>query len=74
MIFDRVDAQADDLAIAFFELGFQSGQVAKFGRTYWREVFRVLEQHGPLVTNPLMEIDGPFRGVGRKIRCLGIDS
>ena len=41
VIFDRIDAQADYFAIAFFELGFQASQVTKLGCTDRREVLRV---------------------------------
>ncbi len=69
-----VDTEADDLAIAFFELRLQAGHVTEFGGADGGEVFGVREQNCPAVAHPLVEIDGSLGGFGGEVGGLVVDS
>jgi len=66
----RIDAQADDLAVALRELRLELGHVAELGRANGGEVLRVREQDGPPVPDPLVEVDLAFGGLRREVRRL----
>src|SRR5436305_15018231 len=68
MVFDRIDAEPDDLHISFVELGLEACHVAKLGRADGREVFRVREQYAPAVSKPLVKLDSALGRLGSKIR------
>src|SRR5205823_1256011 len=71
VIRDRVYAEADDLAVAFFELLLHAGQVTQFGSADGREVFRMREEHAPGIANELVEADASLSGfrleIGRRV-------
>src|SRR5215469_1317689 len=68
----RVDAQADDLAIALSELGLQAGHVTKLGRAYRSEILGVRKQNRPTIPDPLVKIDFALGGFSGKVRSFGI--
>src|SRR5262249_23283004 len=68
VVFDRIDAQSDDLRIAFVELRLHLRHVAQLGRAHGREVFRVREEDRPRVADPLMKANAPLRSLGFEIR------
>ena len=74
VIFDWVDAQADDLCVALVELRLQPRHVAELGRADRREVLGMREQYRPAIANPAMEVDRALGCLGREIRRFGIDS
>ena len=74
VIVDRVDRQPDDLRVALVELGLDLGEVAKLGGAHRREVLRMREQDRPLVADPVVEVDRPFRGLRREIGCFVADA
>src|SRR5262249_35102486 len=47
VVSDGINAESDDLGIAFIELGLEFGHVAQFGRTYRREIFWMRKQYRP---------------------------
>jgi hypothetical protein len=55
VIVDRIDTEADDLAVAPFELGLELCHIAEFGRAYRCEVFGMREQPCPLISDPLVK-------------------
>ena len=69
MVVDGVDGEADDLDAPAIELRLDLGHVTKLGRAHGGEVPRVREQHGPRVTDSVVEADSPFRGVRLEVRC-----
>src|SRR5678816_816038 len=71
VLVDRVDAEADDLDIAFVEVGFELGHIAELGCAYRRKVFRVREQDRPLVPNPVMKTNPTFGCFGLEVRSDG---
>jgi hypothetical protein len=60
MIVDRIDAKADDLAVALLELRLELSHVAELGRADRREVLGMGEQHAPRVAHPFVEADQAF--------------
>jgi hypothetical protein len=74
VVVDRIDAQAKDLAVPRGKFRLESGHVAKFRRTDWREIFRVRKQDGPAVADPLVELNRPLRGFGYEIGGFVVDS
>jgi len=54
---DRVDREADDLRVALVELALDARHVAELGGADRREVLGMREEHGPPVTDPLVELD-----------------
>src|SRR6516165_3929790 len=74
MVTDRIDAEADDLAVTLVELRLQPCHIAELGRADRREILRMREQDRPSVADPLMKVDFPFRGLGGEVRSRGIDS
>jgi hypothetical protein len=74
VVVDRIDAQADDLAVALGELRLQPGHVAELGRAHGGEVLRVREQDGPGVPDPLVEVDPALRRLRREVRRLVSDA
>src|SRR5215472_18735128 len=70
---ERVDADPDDLAVALLELRRDPGHVAELGGAHRREVLRMGEQGRPAVADPLVELDGPLRGVRGEVRSLAVD-
>src|SRR5215469_6631088 len=74
MVADRVDAEADDLAISFLKFRHQSGHITELGCADRSEVLRMGEQDRPPVADPVMEIDSPLRRLRSEVRGLGIDS
>ena len=65
---------SNDFAITFLEFRDEARHVAEFGRANRREVFRMRKQDSPAVTDPIMKIDGAFRGLGSEVRRVRIDS
>ena len=74
VIGDRVDADAEDLAVALGELVVQAGHRAQFGGAHRGEILRVRTEDGPAVADPLMEVDGALGGLGGEVWCGAIDS
>ena len=74
MVADSVDADAEDLAVAFLELRFQARHVSELRRADRREVLGVREQDGPTVADPLVEVDPTFGGIGVEVGSFVIDS
>src|ERR1700722_14705108 len=64
----RVDRESDDLDVPPVELGLDLGHVAQLGRADRREVLRMREQDRPRVTDPLVEVNRPLRGLGGEVR------
>ncbi|MCY1350079.1 hypothetical protein D9M69_363020 [compost metagenome] len=62
VVADRVDGKAHHLGVALVELGLEPGHVAQLGGADRGEVLRVGEQDGPLVADPLVEVEGAFGG------------
>ena len=73
MVTDRVDAEPDDLAMAFLELRHQPSHITELGRADRREILRMGEQDRPAVTDPVMEIDGALCRLRGEVRSLRID-
>jgi hypothetical protein len=73
MIGDRVDAQRDDFGVTLLEVGLQARHVAELGRADGREVLRMREENGPVIADPIVEVDFAFRGVGAEVWGLGVD-
>ncbi|MNP40369.1 hypothetical protein D3C76_1340070 [compost metagenome] len=67
MVADRVDGKAHHLGVALVELRLELGQVAQLGGADRGEVLRVGEQDGPLVADPLVEVEGAFGAFGGEI-------
>ncbi|MCY1415612.1 hypothetical protein D9M71_311030 [compost metagenome] len=67
VVADRVDGQADHLGIALVELGLELGHVTQLSGADRSEVLRVGEQDGPLIADPLVEVDRAFGGFGGEI-------
>ena len=74
VIFDGVDAEADDFAVAPGELSFKAGHAAELGGADRREVFGVGEEDAPGVAKPLVETDGTAGGHGLKVGSQIIDT
>src|ERR1043166_4981464 len=74
MVADRIDAEADDLCVAFFEFWRQPGHVPEFGRANRREILGVGEQDRPATADPVMEIELPLCRLGREIGCFVVDA
>ncbi len=69
-----IHAEADDLAVALFELRLKSRHVTEFGCADGCEVFRMREKHAPGIAQPLVEADGPVGGFSLEVRCYIVDS
>src|SRR6516164_2905272 len=65
---DRVDAQADDLDVTPVELGLDLCHVTELGRTDRGEILWVRKEHGPGITDPVMEADAALGRFCLKIR------
>src|SRR5262249_26304887 len=74
MLVDGIDRQSDDLDTALVELGFDLGHIAQLGRADGRKVFRVREEHGPALANPLVKTNLSFRRFGFEIGRDVVDS
>lgn len=57
VLFERIAAEPDDLAVALIKLGFDPSDGAQFGRAHWCEVFGVAKEHAPRITKPIMKMD-----------------
>src|SRR6202022_3445704 len=62
VVLHRVHAQADDLGVALVELGLDARHVAQLGGAHRGEILGVREEDGPLIVDPLVEVD---RTLGR---------
>ena len=67
---EPVDAQPDDPGVALVELGLELGDPAELGRADGGEVGWMGEEDAPPVAEVLVEVDLPFRGISREVRCL----
>ena len=67
MVANRVDGEADDLGVAFVELGLELGHVAQLRGADWREVLRMREQDRPFVADPLVKADRSFGRFSREV-------
>ena len=67
MIAGRVDTEADDLAVAFFELRLEAGHVAELGRADRGEVLGMGKQNRPSIADPIVERDSAFRRLRSEI-------
>ena len=74
VVLDGIDREADDLGSALGELAFEAGHGAEFGGADGGEVLGVGEEDGPVVADPLVELDGAVGGVGRKVGGFVVDS
>ena len=74
MAVDRIDAQADELGVAFGELRLDLGHIAELGGADRREVLGMREQDRPAVADPLMEIDRSFCGLSGEVGCRVVDA
>jgi hypothetical protein len=74
VVVDGVYAEADDLGSACGELGLQAGHGAEFGGADGGEVLRVGEEDGPVVADPLVEVDGAVGGCGGEVWCFVVDA
>jgi hypothetical protein len=74
VVLDGIDREADDLGSALGELTFEAGHGAEFGGADGGEVLGVGEEDGPVVADPLVELDGAVGGVGRKVGGFVVDS
>jgi hypothetical protein len=70
VVADRVDAESDDLGVSLAELRLEPRHVAELGRAHRREVLGMREQDGPPVSDPLVEVELAFGGVGLEVRRL----
>ncbi|MNL19988.1 hypothetical protein D3C87_1412170 [compost metagenome] len=68
VVADRVDAQPEDLGVALVELWLEFGQIAQFSGANRSEILRMGKQDGPAITDPLVEIERAFGGLGSEIR------
>ena len=68
MVIDRIDAQADNLGVAFVKLRLEPGHVSQFRRADRGKILGMGKQDGIAVANPVMEIDRSFCGVNSEIR------
>jgi hypothetical protein len=67
MVVDRIDRQADHLAVALLERGPELGQIAELGGADRSEVLGVREQDSPAVAEPVVEAKPPAGGLGLEI-------
>ena len=74
VVFDLVDAEADDLAVSGGELVADAGDVAEFGRADGREVLGVREEHSPAVAEPFVERDRALARLGGEVRSGVVDA
>ena len=74
VVIHRVNAQADNFAVAFFEFRLQLRHVAQFGSANRREILGVGKQYGPAIAYPFMEINAALGGGGGEIGRFIIDS
>lgn len=74
VIFERVDAQADDLRLALLELRLQLRQSTELGGADRREVFRVREENAPAVVEVLVQLEEAGGGEHRRVWKLLTDS
>ena len=71
---DGVDGEADDLGAALGELAFEAGHGAELGGADGGEVLGVREEDGPVVADPLVEVDGALGGVGGEVGGFVVDA
>ena len=71
---DGIDGEADDLGSALGELAFEASHGAELGGADGGEVLGVGEEDGPVVTDPLVEVDGALGGVGGEVGCFVVDA
>jgi hypothetical protein len=74
VVLDGIDREADDLGSALGELAFEAGQGAELGGADGGEVLGVGEEDGPVVADPLVELDEAVGAVGRKVGGFVVDS
>ena len=74
MALDGIDGEADDLGSAFGEFAFEAGHGAELGGADGGEVLGVGEEDGPVVADPLVEVDGAVRGLGGEVGGFVVDS
>jgi hypothetical protein len=68
VVVDRVDREPDDLDAALVELRLDFRHIAELGGANGREILRMGEQDRPGVSDPIVEVDFAFRGLGFEIR------
>ena len=68
MIFDRIDAEPDQLDVTAVEFRLKLRDITEFGGANRRKILRVGEKDRPAVADPIMELDGSVRGFGFEIR------
>ena len=71
---DGVGAEADELDIAFGELGLQFCEGAELGGTHRGVVFGVGEEDNPGGADEGVEVDGAGGGVGLKVGGCGAEA
>jgi hypothetical protein len=64
---ERVYADGQYFYVSLVELVLQLGRHAQFGGAYGRKIGGVREEHAPVVAQPLVEINGSFGGICRKV-------
>ncbi len=69
VIGDRIDRQADHLAVAPLKLRLEPGEIPELGRADRREVLWMRKQQAPGIADPLVEADRARGRFGREIRC-----
>src|SRR5882762_1853882 len=65
---NRIDAEDQDLRVAFRELVLEPGHVAEFGRANRREILRVRKKNRPAIADPFMKADWSLCRFRREIR------
>src|SRR4029450_1138598 len=64
----------EDLAVALVEFRLHPRHVTELSGANRCEVFRVREQDGPSIANPVVKIDRPLRRFGREVRGNIVDT
>jgi hypothetical protein len=67
---NRVDAQADNLAVALSKLGFEPGHASQLGRAHGCEVSGMRKQDCPPIADPFVKANNAPSGLGRKVWCI----
>ena len=70
----RVNAQPDDLGVAFRKFRLQTRHITEFSGAHGSEIFGMGKQDGPAIADPFVEFDGSLRGLGDKVRGSIIDA
>src|SRR3546814_12536501 len=68
MVINRIDTQADDLAIALLESWLKGRHRTQLCRADGREILRMRKEDAPSASDPVVKADRPFGRVCLEIR------